>query len=901
MVSGVHKQLRPCSSQTLTDAVQRLLDEAMRQGRSLSDCLVLVPNDVAGAQFCAALAAVSGGEGLPRIKTFPALAQEVDVRVAVLPHGHRMLLLYQALRERGWFDEAQLWPLVTQLGALFDELTASALNLPQDVADFSAQLAQAYGMRESVATGFEARVVHALWYALSQPKMGLSSEAVYGLRLAQRAVRADEPLFLFGLWQIGVQEQRFLQHWTQRYPVVALDEGDVKDGLQASLQAAWEPLPLSALRSRAQQIQQQFPISPWSGYFHMLGCRDLEQEAQEAVRQIRHWQGQGLKNIAVLVQDRLTARRLRALLERQHTFPHDETGWSLDTTTAAAFVMRWLDAVEQGFPWQDTLALLQWCALLPLEDASWFDVARDSFRQFQQRHGATDGLARWSAAVAQDASDAPATVIALRLQRAVKHLSAQEMGLAKWLLALEASLRELGALDCWQQDAVGLQLFAALAEHRQTVATEPVLLGLTAFRRWMDHWLQGNYFVAAHTNTELIFTHLAAIQGRTFDAVLVLGGDVAQWAPSQPGGVFFNQAVRAALGLPGWAEVQQQVRRELTCLLATGVTCCVLWQAQRDGEPNPLASWFQRLDMLHQLAWGSSLCDSSFGDRSVGVFGQPLEPVMQPCPPVPECAVPARISVSGYNSLLACPYQYYARSVLHIGQVEPIQDEMVKSDYGQLVHEILRRFHLACPQVADLLMEQAEHQLRQISEQCYGEWGTQDVLSRAWLMRWQGRIPDYLAWQRQHEAKGWVWHSGEQPVQYLLQLGPSQELQLQGRIDRIDARQEDRAVLDYKTGNVQGLKQAVINVDEDVQLPAYAAMLAPSVHMAAFVSLDGESVESVELDDSALQQAAECSMTRLRRIFSGLLGGAGMPANGRASTCAWCEAQGVCRRDEWGP
>lgn len=897
--------------QTLRNAADALLSHAARRGLSLSQCLVLVPNDEAGVQLRSALfelsasaispsaispSAISPSAISPQIKTFPALAQQARVDCSVLPDGRRMLLLYQALRERDWFAEVQLWPLVFRLGALFDELTTSALNLPRDIIEFSAQLAQAYGMHESDATGFEARVVHALWFALSQPEMGVSPVAEYGMRLAQRVLQADNPLFLFGLWQVGVQEQSFLQRWAQKYPVLVLDDGGETDSLNASLQVAWEDNPSLALRDRAQQLKQQFPDSPWSGRVRILACQGLEQEAQEAARQIQHWQHQGSERIAVLVQDRLTARRLRALLERQQMIPYDETGWSLDTTTAAAFLMHWLEAVETGFPWQRTLELLQWRALLPLDDAPFFEEAMEHFLLFQQRRGATDGLAPWFAAVLQDRTGAAMVEVTQCMQRAVGLLAGQQRHLQAWLDALEASLLELGVLGYWQQDAAGMQLFAALAEHRQA-GEAAVMLDLTTFRRWLDHWLQSNYFVAANTNSALVFTHLAAIRGRAFDAVFILGGDAAQWAPRQSGGPFFNQAVRAALGLPGLADIQQQIQRDLTGLLTTGVTCCVSWQVQREGENNPLASWFERLDMLHELAWGNRLRETSSCDSLAGLGEQEIIPV-PPSPGLPAAELPTRISVSAYNSLLACPYQYYVRSVLKISATEPVQDDMVKSDYGRLVHDILYRFHTVHPRITGLPDGEAERALRRISEQCYAESMTQDSFSRAWLMRWQDKIPDYLHWQLHHEEQGWVWHAGEHDAHIELMLDNERQVRLYGRIDRIDTCPDGSMVLDYKTGNLQTLKQAVAEVDEDVQLPAYAAMLGKSVTEAAFVSLDGDSVADVRVTDG-LQQAADCSIERLRHIFDALQTGVGLPANGATPTCAWCEAQGICRRGEW--
>ena len=74
-------------------------------------------------------------------------------------------------------------------------------------------------------------------------------------------------------------------------------------------------------------------------------------------RQVLAWRREGLGSIALVALDRLTARRVRALLERAQVSVRDETGWRLSTTSAAAAVMRWYDLVADDFYWRD---LLDW-------------------------------------------------------------------------------------------------------------------------------------------------------------------------------------------------------------------------------------------------------------------------------------------------------------------------------------------------------------------------------------------------------------------------------------------------------------------------------------------------------------------------------------------------------------
>ncbi|MFM8460637.1 MAG: hypothetical protein ACKOAB_00895, partial [Polynucleobacter victoriensis] len=59
---------------------------------------------------------------------------------------------------------------------------------------------------------------------------------------------------------------------------------------------------------------------------------------------------EGHQHIALIAQDRLVARRIRARLARfgKGLSVHDETGWKLSTTRAAASVMSWIDILRQA-------------------------------------------------------------------------------------------------------------------------------------------------------------------------------------------------------------------------------------------------------------------------------------------------------------------------------------------------------------------------------------------------------------------------------------------------------------------------------------------------------------------------------------------------------------------------
>ncbi|HET7864078.1 MAG TPA: hypothetical protein VFL86_06680, partial [Burkholderiaceae bacterium] len=89
----------------------------------------------------------------------------------------------------------------------------------------------------------------------------------------------------------------------------------------------------------------------------LAACGGFEHEAECTTGQILAHLQRGEAPVALVAQDRVLVRRVRALLERQQVSLLDETGWKLSTTRAAAQVMGLLRAAG---PVASTDLLLDW-------------------------------------------------------------------------------------------------------------------------------------------------------------------------------------------------------------------------------------------------------------------------------------------------------------------------------------------------------------------------------------------------------------------------------------------------------------------------------------------------------------------------------------------------------------
>lgn len=862
----------------------------------LRGATLLLPGYHAALPLAQALARASGTPALllPQITTLGDWAQTVPLPDPIQSDTSRIAALYQALRGRGWFPDADLWSLSRELLALMDELTCHHVALPDSAEAFAAQLAAAYQARSGQALQFEARVVHELWYAMAAADEPDATRA-YQQRLALLAQRVEQPLYVLQTCELAAPERRFLDACRERVDVTVFDLRELASaapGCELLVAALQQEAGCADLATMAEGLRD---CAPLAARLRLFGAEGLEQEAEACDVQVRRWLLEGRGRIAVVVHDRLAARRLRALLERAQVQVQDETGWTFATLSVSTVLMRWLEALQGDFYYQDVLDLFK-SPLLFADDPALRRQAAYQFEQMVRRHGVVAHLHEYLALAERHAPELVKPLARLRQAKLAMPVGARR--LADWLAQLDDSLEILGVTQGWRQDAAGQQLMQLLALWREELQSDALTCSFAEWRRWLAQQLDLNTYRDVSVESPVLFTHLPATRWRQFDAVLLIGCDARHLPAPASAGLWFNDAVRAALGLPLSGEAVRQVRDDLLGLLALNDTVLATWQAEQGGEPNLLSPWLEMLRALHRLTVGDDLMDRELGAlleaarvRAACDGGTQSESAM-PRPAVAPELLPTRISPSGYNALVACPYQYYARHVLRLNELDEVREELDKRDYGTWVHAVLQRFHAEVPLLANCDEAQAEQTMQRISREVFAGALAHDYLAQAWLLRWQAEIPGYLQWQREFEREGWRYRAAEQAFS----VPVIDALELAGRMDRVDARDGELAVLDYKTQTATVLKARLKDAGEDVQLACYA--WAAGAASSAFVSLDGGKVQAIAPEQD-ITELARLNAVRLATLFAQMREGAPLPAHGAEKVCGYCEMRGVCRRGEW--
>ncbi|MBL6749891.1 MAG: PD-(D/E)XK nuclease family protein [Nevskia sp.] len=881
----------------------------------LAGVSVLVPAAAAAAPLRRRLAAAAGGAMLsPRILTLPQFAAERGAAAAPLPAMECRLILVDALRKyRNLFPGQDVWQLAEALFALFEELSANAVTLPGDEAAFAAQLGRAYGAVPMAALSREAQIVHTLWRAFVEDTAGRSPAAAYctALRSAFAGLDAAEPVYLAGFDTLSGGERGALD----AAPAAADIEiwlhgrrsgrdGAALDALCAQLRLEPQPPPEGAapvfldcmLADDAAPSGGTLPGPPPA--LSITAAEDPEHEARCAELAVRQALLDGCREVAVVTEDRRLARRLRALLERADVELLDRAGWVLSTSAAAAVLNAWMDALEHGFQFRPLLDLLK-SAFFKADAGALQALERD----LVFGRGLESGLERFRHAAAGTPELAPLLERLSFAARTLPGLSRPRPAL-DWLGGLERSLGALGIWERWQDDAAGQRLSETFAELGAALTRRPQVVQWREFRALLDRAVERATFVppaaeAAGTQVRLLTLEQCALL--RCDAVILAGAARAQIPGAPPAEAFFNQSVRAELGLPDFARRHALGLWRLRRALEAAPRVHVTYAADKPGEPAQLSPWIEAIESRAQ-ARGLRLRDAELARRA-GTATEictpaplPAQRRERPAPPAAADRVPQRISATAHQQLIDCPYRFHAAACLRLYPEQAPDEDPDRSDYGLRVHRILEAFTHAVPglpapfggRVDAAGRDAAGARLVEIADAVFAPDLQARALAHVWVAEFRASIPPLLDWLAARPP-------GEARAEVALERPFDGSHVLHGKADRVETQADGAlTVVDYKTGRAPAAWE--VEAGEAVQLLHYA-LLDERVAAVEYLPLrEGQRALRVDAGLDTLRAAVGA---RLRRSLAAVDAGAPLPALGDAAACERCDYRGLCRKGDW--
>ena len=912
---------------TVAEAVLQALDPT--NGAAPADLRrldVIVPSWNHAPPLRAALHALLRRQGHralmpPRIHTLQSWSG--DLADATI---QRRVDLFGALRANAWIRSAfgtqatALWALAAHIDVMCDEMTFAAVDGADAFeARLQASLTRHFHRQAARALQPQAQLILQIWRAALAHDGGAGAQIA---ALDERSRAATRPLVYVATQPAPPWVQAWLSSLAKRVAVhvVRTDYATAVSG-RPLLAAAWPELVGASvdavpIAARARSLK----ASNSTAAPELIEAHSLEDEAIAVCEQVLTWlrpPGQGdlfaaqtPRSIGLVALDRVAARRVRALLERADVLVRDETGWKLSTTSAAGVVMRLFDLAANGFHHRDLLDWLK--SPFTLSGVSGKGYLVETIEKVVRSRGIVQGLGQIVLALHEQHGDEngdedrSGAIGWLRtLEVHASRFAGEPAPLSTFIQALDDALNALGMRTALSADPVGTEVLHVLDDVRaRAVASREMgelRLAPAEYRALIDARFEEVAVAPGAVDSPVVMVSLGGAALRDFECAVLIGVDAAH-LPSVPSELlFFSEAVRADLGLRGARETVREQHENLAAVLVRVPRVVAIWCSRVDDEPRPVSAWFARLRAVAQAAGHDPL-------RRARPITRQLEavPTQRPAPLAPPLPKP-EISATQYQSLVECPYQFYARHLLRLRKLDEVTDEPSPSEYGKAVHEVLARFHvelrgLDLGQVPsnDLAASLARH--------------ADDVFSplierRPRMLGWRRQFAEtqiaYLTWLRKRVTEGWSFAEAEirHSAGFELDAGGLRSIDLVGRIDRVDVRGEEVEVLDYKTRRRQQLADDLALAGENVQLPFYGLLHPLPVKRASFVFLqrtsDRQDQVGVVPPRQPYPQLVEALRVRLRNDLQRVINGAPMPALGNEVVCEWCEMRGLCRRDFW--
>jgi ATP-dependent helicase/nuclease subunit B len=890
------------------------------------------------------------------------LAPFLPARQRICPEQRRLLILVEALLDQpALLGAANPWALAENLLQLFDELTLNRIELGNDQNQFIQQIATWYQLSHTQLHGLtqEAELVLQLWLAWhtqlhASLMIDQRAARIAAFNNSLEAMPNKQTLHLVGMEFRHRAEQHWLTALRQKSNVVIWLHGNVTTSTPASLisqnmqdwctelgiSPASAP-PLSAyeaalvtilnpnaapLHQRARAFVHHYPESPLRDRIITYAARDSEHEARAIDVQVRRWLLAGKQNIAIVTENRRLARRLRALLERAEIILEDSAGWALSTTRAAAALEALLECIEEDFAHTPLLDLCKSSFIFAdLDDNQVSNAVYRLERDIIQHENIARGLQRYQRFItdrSERLSDIwleqtqPAFLLSLldRLNtgtQTLRRLLSGKHQPAYFISTLFTTLQQLGMFTALERDDAGSRLLSLL-ETLQTAAHEIHLkMNWLDFRGWLGRSLETVYFRPSDSGCPVQLLNLAQAQWQHFDAIIIASAEQDQLPGRAQASPFFNDSVRREMGLPTRQRLGQDQLRQFYRLLHSAPQILITYRREADGEWIAKTPWLEAIETFHQVAYDTTLHDAELDylaqHTEVQVFrcDTPTLPELQtaPAPRAPTEFIPALLSYSDFQQLVNCPYQFFAARCLRLSPPEEVRLVLSKREYGQRVHQCLQAFHsnvenLPGPFNQPLTVARradAIALMQQIAATVFARDVAENFTHRGWLHQWQQCVPAYIDWQIRREQT-WKIHHVEQREQIPL----TAQLQLKGRLDRLDMSLDGVGIVDYKTGNPPSKTDVLAG--EEIQLAFYALLAQQpqqTVAQAEYLQINDDMASKVLIPGDMLTTLSEQLRQQIERTFNDMTQQQPLPAFAHEEVCNKCDMEMLCRKQMW--
>ncbi|MDA8575339.1 PD-(D/E)XK nuclease family protein, partial [Alphaproteobacteria bacterium] len=287
---------------------------------------------------------------------------------------------------------------------------------------------------------------------------------------------------------------------------------------------------------------------------------------------------------------------------------------------------------------------------------------------------------------------------------------------------------------------------------------------------------------------------------QSYDLMVIGGLNEGSMPPDIGGDPWMSRPMRRAFGLP-----PPERRIGLSAhdfINAAAAPEVVLTRAQRvEGGPSEPSRWLLRLDAVITalqlpspqqasavwIAWAQGLDHPQTEQR-----------VAPPAPTPPLAARPSRYSVTEIETLLRDPYAIYARRILNLKRLEPLDADPGAADRGTIIHHVLDQFVSKYPHEIPL---DGYQQLLEMGRLAFANLPDNPGVWAFWWPRFMRIAAWFIGVEKnRRQALERIW--SEVGGSMHIETG-GRRIELRTKIDRIERRLDGGlAIIDYKTGHV---------------------------------------------------------------------------------------------------
>lgn len=373
---------------------------------------------------------------------------------------------------------------------------------------------------------------------------------------------------------------------------------------------------------------------------------------------------------------------------------------------------------------------------------------------------------------------------------------------------------------------------------------------------------------------------LGPLEARLIHAdLMILGGlNEGTWPPEAAADPWMSRPMKKHFGLP-LPERRIGLSAHDFVQLASAKEVMLTRSARVEGAPSVPSRFLLQLEtVLRALGYTHGEKDALAAQQPWREWAQTLDEPQEikscapPEPRPPAEARPRELSVTEIGAWRRNPYAIYAKHILSLGRLDPLETELDAADHGIVIHKVLEAFTGKYPAA---LPAKALEELLALGREGFAAYADHPEVRAFWWPRFERIASWFVAEEQERRAQGITVLRGEAKGRIALN-----GFTLKGRADRIEKHADGSlGIGDYKTGYVPSQKEVAAGYEPQLPLLALiaqqggfdgiaAALIAELGYWKLSGGREGSKIEPRDQNIDILIQNARAGLEELIATFA---------------------------------